>query len=99
MRHRVVMQRVVQHAGPQRDQARNQETQRAQRTMPAIAPYQAEQPKQGHEHHQRLLHAVTQPERQAPRRRRRQQHGDHRAMHRAQHRTSGAETVEQVAQA
>jgi hypothetical protein len=72
---------------------------RTQRTVAAIAPDQAEQPEQGHEHHQRLFHAVAQPERQAQRRRCRQQHGNHRAMQCAQHRTSGTETVEQVAQA
>jgi len=99
MRHGVVMQRLVQHAGPQRDQAGDQEAQRTQRAMAAVTPDQAEQPKQGHEQHQRLFNAVAQPERQAQRGRCRQQHRDDCAMHRAQHRTGGTETVEQVAQA
>ncbi len=64
VRHRIVVQRVIHHAGPQCDQTGNQEAQRTQRTVPAVAPDQAEQPQQGHEHHQRLFHAVAQPERQ-----------------------------------
>ncbi|MNV58245.1 hypothetical protein D3C71_1506080 [compost metagenome] len=65
MRHRGVVQRAVQKARPQRGQARDQEAQRAQRAMPAPAPDQAEQAQQGDEAHQRQLHAVTHPDRQA----------------------------------
>nr|KAJ9619074.1 hypothetical protein H2204_012885 [Knufia peltigerae] len=98
MRHCVVVQRVVQHAGPQRDQARNQERQRTQRTVPPVTPDQAEQAQQGHEHHQRFFHTITEPERQTQRGGSGQQQRNHRAVHRAQHRTGGAEAIEQVAQ-